>query len=306
MVLGLHLNLVRKQCMSTSFDYLSGICAIAVPLFFTVSGYLLSTKEPSYKYSFRKIFNILKYCFIVCLGFDIMLGIVHRYFVFSFPGCFIQEGMFAVFWYFLTMMLIYLLLPVLLPLFKNRQRHLWSMLVLGLLSFFFFVLDYLYDFEFNVIVSFRLWHFLFFFFIGAYIRKWPDDFKKLRSRFYHVAILAFAYYYVLKIMKINLGFHFGSPLCWLYVTTLFLYIQGLNINNSKTVTFLSNLFLPVYSFHFIIYFYFFPLVVFPLFESRITNSFLLFVIEAGIAIMANLILAVCLSKIPLYKKISKI
>ena len=80
MVLLLHTG-VARHCSSidyTSVPQVYLIAGIAIPMFFMVSGYLLSTKEPSFAYSARKTFGILKFTFIMCAGWK-LLAICAKY-----------------------------------------------------------------------------------------------------------------------------------------------------------------------------------------------------------------------------------
>lgn len=69
-VMGLHSTLGQTE---TFMGFLiSRIFGISVPLFFMVSGYLLSMKNVDWKYSRRKIIGIARFCFLICFFYSIV------------------------------------------------------------------------------------------------------------------------------------------------------------------------------------------------------------------------------------------
>lgn len=74
---------------------LSRIAGISVPLFFMVSGYLLSQKEITWEYSLHKIKGILRFCFTMCFFYWIFRGIIKgswpTMIIWDFLGCFFQK-----------------------------------------------------------------------------------------------------------------------------------------------------------------------------------------------------------------------
>lgn len=91
---------------------------MGVPLFFTVSGYLLmGRKHISYSYSFSKIYNICRYVLVFSILYWILVSIhAHelsiKYFVYGASTSLINRGFFPWFWYFGAMIIIYLILPI--------------------------------------------------------------------------------------------------------------------------------------------------------------------------------------------------
>lgn len=66
-------------------------------------------------YSVKKIWGILRFTFIICISYWLIHSIRHGFdfmvFVKLWVGSFMQKGMFAIFWYFGAMILLYLILP---------------------------------------------------------------------------------------------------------------------------------------------------------------------------------------------------
>lgn len=97
MVLGLHINVFRDLIISGSVPLpeVYPICGIAIPLFFMTSGFLMSCKIPDGVYILRKIYGIIRFCFIIC----ILLTCYHVAKTGSlsggifFPHCFLQQGL---------------------------------------------------------------------------------------------------------------------------------------------------------------------------------------------------------------------
>lgn len=156
---------------------LSRTFGLSIPLLFMVSGYLMQGRSVDWQYSARKIVGILRFTFIICFAYWLIHSLRHGVdlmgFIKLWIGSFVQRGQFGMFWYFGSMMLLYLVLP-----FYNRmeQRNSYFLpkMIICLLGivFCFFMADYTNDFEKNFIPqSLRLWYWLLFFSIGQLLRK---------------------------------------------------------------------------------------------------------------------------------------
>lgn len=75
MVVGLHVQVGGGLAPSELLRLQYGAELCAIPLFFMVSGYLMQTKMPDFKYVAHKIFNIIKYVLLssVLLVFALVL-----------------------------------------------------------------------------------------------------------------------------------------------------------------------------------------------------------------------------------------
>ena len=80
---------------------LSRVAGISVPLFFMVSGYLLSRKKITWEYSLNKIKGILRFCLLMCFFYWLLLGVIKGSWptmvIWDFFGGFFSMGIFGCF-----------------------------------------------------------------------------------------------------------------------------------------------------------------------------------------------------------------
>ena len=96
---------------------MSRSAGMAIPLFFMVSGFLLFGRKPDFSYSAKKIWGIVRFVLIISLTWTLGISILKHHINWSeiltaAYGPFVQEGMFAVFWYLGAMCVIYAILPL--------------------------------------------------------------------------------------------------------------------------------------------------------------------------------------------------
>lgn len=239
-------------------DVLYETAVVAMPLFFMVSGYLmLGRKDLNYKYVCRKIFNILKFVFIICTFFWLLHSIHHLDFNFillakSFLNAFLQKGQFALFWYFGAIILIYAFLPLLNTLFLSyRKIFLSVMSMLLLVQSSAFISNLLGGVnEVSICQTFRLWNWLLYFCLGGLLKG-----KKFSS---FPAILLFMLIVWNIVIEEWLNPYIGNEYCEYFYSSLyvvflsvgiFIFILNHRIRHKRFITFLSPLFLPVYALH---------------------------------------------------------
>lgn len=236
------------------------ICGTSIPLFFSVSGYLLlGRKNVDWHYSAKKIIGIVRFVFVVCwIYWLIMLAInqePHWDKLYKDPlGAFLMGGAFWQFWYFGAMCLIYILYPYINKIYIEKQT-LFIRLFLSIIIFcaIIHILNIIIPgtLEKKIPQSFRIWNWLLYFCLGGYIKMKP---KKIEWKW--VLLLAIAYCGLLVFVKylnptmFKVDFNYSSPLAMLYVYGLFQALNHLDVhkigNGIKT---LSPLFLPVYTLH---------------------------------------------------------
>lgn len=254
-VISLHCNMDRLDNMVAFV--ISRIAGISIPLFFMVSGYLLLEKGGDWRYSFKKIFGIIKFVFLCSLIFSFFYVIAHQQFNINVLGIFlrsfIQKGPLWMFWYFGAMCLLYMLLPIL-KWADKRWDFFYPKLFACLLcaDFVVFIVTFACRWEYNVIQSFRLWNWLTYFSLGSIIHKYQihvpvSAFVVMFSGLFFVM---FVYYSRLYIDGIE--YFFTTPLCMLYATLFFVKITSMQIQNNLFVSRLSDLFLPVYTIHYFV------------------------------------------------------
>ena len=302
MVLALHLNVCRVSTGFPSCQLIRSLSGIAIPLFFMVSGFLMANKELSYKYILHKCLNILKVTVVICLAYDLFYFIKESRFFYSFPWCFIQEGDWWHFWYFGSMLILYLMTPLLGKLSQRSHRNV--LIILFVVNILWWVVDILFQFEKNHITqTFRLWYFVFYFLLGSYLRLNPSKFQ---VHWYHV--VASFIPYALCVFFLPAGgieFHFGSPFCVLYTLALFVMTIGQH-SVSPLFSKYSTLVLPVYCFHVFILNIFITPIIIPRIELLNINVNFIFLIEFITLASIVFFVALLLSKIPGYSKLFRL
>lgn len=252
MVMSLH-------TMVGSFDMpvaklLSVPSGIAIPLFFMVSGYLLSAKDLNYRYAGKKIWNIIKFVTIFEAPFAIYNLVVGHCNIKGFIALFflpyLQMGYHWFFWYLGAMIIMYGLMPMFNRILKDKKRAQQVLILLGIVEFVVFFGNVRYGFEPAIIQTFRIWNFLFYFFLGAFFRH----IELPKVSWVYVVVAALAYSGVVLIPGFGLGIehYFSMPFCMLYAAFAFIWLYRVKLKGQYSVFILkklSSLFLPVYSLH---------------------------------------------------------
>lgn len=303
MVLMLHTGVCRS---SYSFPYIPAtftIAGIAIPLFFMVSGYLLTSRQTDYGYSLKKIWGITKFSFCICLIFDSVKYLSTKTLDLSFPLCWVKLGTFSIFWYFGAMILIYLLLPYL----QRISHSSWfeKILVFDLfLCLGLFFLNYYHSFEEVIPNTFRIINWITYFLLGAFVRNRIDFFSWVRWYFPFLGCLLFTISVFYGGQK-SYELHFPSPICMFYAVTTFVCILRLNITYNVPLKIMSGLFLPIYAIHMTIIWRLLKLPVFNSIELLVTPS-IGFTIDFIACALLSTAISFVLMKIPYVKGIFKI
>ena len=219
-------------------------CGCAMPLFFMTNGYsTLNKVKIDFLYSMQKIRNIL----LITLFWN-MIGIVfdylktkdfHRIPV-NILGPYIQQGVMAQFWFFGTLILIYLALPLFKYIF-DRPKLKWPFFMLLFLACsmmtVFSVIKHVPLMK-PVPQTFRLWTWLFYYFLGGILKQYQEKITRfLNFKLHAVLLVVFTIGYVLyqdrffaNAIKSRLGeYTYDSIPIMLWVVALFLFILRLNI-----------------------------------------------------------------------------
>ena len=304
MVLMLHIGLLKPP-NTTFYRCTHGVACIAIPLFFMVSGYLLSNKIPDFNYSIKKISRILLFIFKTTTLFIIIEYVFFNgnllLLLRSYYNWFNQHGIMWHYWYFASMIFIYVSLPLLLKIIHSKYLGL-SLIILVVISLCFFILDLFYDFEReNIRQTYRIWYWLMFFFLGAYINLNQSKFKIINWKFAFCACFIYTLFQVSMVSYITANeFFFGSIFCMLYAITVFVACLNKKIKNNTVIHELSSLFLPVYAIHPYIISKLLYLVPYLNFSS-IINYFTLL----SLVVVINISIAFILMRIPYVKDIFK-
>lgn len=254
-VISLHSNL-GKLDNPVAF-VLSRVAGVSVPLFFMVSGYLQAGKDGGWRYSFRKIFGIVRYVFICSFACWIVHVAHHLELDFSFVSVFvksfIQQGPFGMFWYFGAMCLLYILLPFLRWSDSRFQNFFLKLFLLTVcVDFIIFVMTFAFRWEYAVIQPFRIWNWLTYFSLGVIVRRYDLSGYKSLSALIVSMVVFVSFVYFCRDHIGGVEYFFTTPLCMAYAFLLFAFVASRKISGSKVVTELSALFLPVYTIHFFV------------------------------------------------------
>ena len=155
--------------------YLYYLGTYAIPLFFMVNGYfLLNKKELTYSYVFSKIAGILT---VVC-AWNILIWVVRRDFnvnpLRKIIGSLIQKGYFYQFWFFGSLIIIYLTLPIIKKILEKDYSYFVILLILIVIGI---IIEIINTFIFHkpiqqyVLQTFRLWTWFFYYILGGYLGK---------------------------------------------------------------------------------------------------------------------------------------
>lgn len=260
-VLALHSFGASMEWRLANIFYESAV--IGIPLFFMVSGYLLIGKQTvDIIYVFNKIYNILRLIVILSIIWwtGVSIGSGHFYivnFTWIFKGAFIQNGPLWICWYLASMIIIYSLLPLLNKLFVY-QSYWYTLFFFGVIEAFVFYLNIRIHGEQNVIQTFRLWNWLFYFLLGGGIKKLQMSINiNLQFVKYLIVLLLIMNIIFQETMKPMINspyceyFYCSFPVIFLSVS-IFLFITNVKMSNfyiCRFVKFCSPLFLSVYLFH---------------------------------------------------------
>jgi len=230
---------------------------VAIPLFFMASGYILIGRENvSSSYAFRKIIGIFRFV-LVLVGVQWIIHSVIRCEIDlytpirNFIGAFIQTGPFAVFWYFGAMVIIYMLYPAINRAYQNKNCYYSILIILGIIQNSVFICNVAGNGETGVIQTFRLWNWLFYFMLGGVLKESALSRKRLSLFF---AIFAAAALFSMKRLHPFIGddhceYFYASPVIVALSASLFLLLESFHFTNSKLISTIQPLLLPVYVFH---------------------------------------------------------
>lgn len=252
MIVAMHTNIdsiIETDSYSGYTICISTTCGIAIPLFFMVSGYLISLKEVSLRYILKKEWGIIRFvCIVTTIYLIYEFCYIGIYSIEDYYLWFIQHGPFWQFWYLGSMMIMYLLSPFLNKMIISEKIYWYCFSIMGI-SFIAFILNLYVGFEQDIIQTFLLWEWCMYYLIGGTIRKNQDLFFLIPQTylFLLLAVLIIMYRFLYSLCGIGNQYLFGSGICALYAIVLFVLILKTEV--SEKVTGGGKLFLPVYTIH---------------------------------------------------------
>lgn len=243
----------------TRFVYNIGV--LAVPMFFTVSGYqLLGREKAGYGYAVRKVLNLLRATFVFYLFVKALLWLFWNepFVVSQLPRQFflslLQRGDYWVIWFMGGMGLIYLCYPLVNRIYVNHKRGfcLFYAACLLLQTFIFtmtiirptaFFLN-----EYNVAQTFRLWNWLGYFCLGGLVKRYHVF--SLAGRLSYVVAMAVCCFVFLNFLTIKRDmwwceYGYGSLPVILFVVVVFSYVMKFKMK-SRFLEEVAVVFFPAY------------------------------------------------------------
>ena len=202
---------------------------------------------PDYRYVLGKIAKILRFVLIIIAATCVVTGVIeHHPRVHGLYLWFVQKGTYWQFWYFGSMILIYLLAPLLCRLVESKYCFASVASCAAVCTVVFFLNKYI-DFEHTYICqTFRLWNWCLYFMLGACLKQYGVP----KVHWVIPVIMAancalLVAYGPLK----GVEYYHCSLFSALYSLSVFCAVMSYPIEGSSPVSELSKLFLPVYTFH---------------------------------------------------------
>lgn len=229
---------------------------VAIPLFFMVSGYLLvGHPKATYKYSQRKILNIIRFVFTI----DALMWIVFyplswcsfEDLFFNFFTSFIQRGFFWYFWYLGAMIVIFLLYPLINRLYTNPKSYLLTLATIMVIQNYAFISNVISGGEIHIIQTFRIWNWISYFMLGGLIKKISLSRKVLwiSTPLLTVAALLSMKWLYPYINSTYCEYFYSSPLVIALAVSVFMLMDSFHVKDNAFVRECSSLFLAVYTIH---------------------------------------------------------
>ena len=302
-----------KETASWNFStYLYYLGTYAIPLFFIVNGYLLLGKrEITYSYILQKV----KWILITVLSWTIIVWLFKRDFsvnpIKKLIGSLVQKGYFFQFWFFGALILIYICLPVLKQFLNSKRSYLYFLSVLLVFGLIFELTNIVLQMpiQTNVIQTFRLWTWFFYYILGGFIAQFDKDIIKHRFKRWMKIVTIFLFlvspsilFLLAKTTYHNFFAEYFYDILLVKVVSLgfFLTIFSLSLNQerNKWIVFLANQTMGVFIIHTYI-----MKVWEKLFGFNFVGAYLLF---ALFTLSVSFIIVGMLMKIPYFNRIVKL
>lgn len=196
------------------------LCSFAVPVFFMINGYfVLNKKDISFRYISMKIVKIILVCLFwnlfrmiqrMIMGLGYYTPIQETINIF-----FEQSGFFFQFWFFGSLIMIYILLPILHKIHQYRKIDRYFMISLILLCLFIHFID-MYS-SYKIGTSFflehikqplRIWTWITYFYLGGFIKIYSQYFQKWSLSYSFLFLLILSLVNVVYQVKIGQYLHF--------------------------------------------------------------------------------------------------
>lgn len=311
----LHIFGKKPNVYNSSLYY---IATFAIPVFFMVNGFLLMKKEKiDYNYIFRKILKIL----LIVVSWNIILTIAIFIFKREFQNPIIeagknlvQSGTFYQFWFFGTLIIIYSILPVLHKVLnKNKTTYKIILTILFSICIIVDIINIILGlmdkkiFTEQIIQTFRLWTWLFYFLLGGYIGKYNLELNICKNKKYIIILILtmfiiVMYQYIignLVFKNFHAEYFYDNILIMFYVLVIWNGIY----NNSKFSKYesiiekMNKYIIGVYILHL--------LIIGAISKFYQYDNFLINIIMLIFVLLLSIIVSAIIDKIPKIKEIIK-
>ena len=292
--------------------YLYYLGTYSIPIFFMVNGYLLLGKRNiTYSYILKKV----KWILITVLSWTFIVWLFKRDFavnpVKKVIGSLLQKGYFSQFWFFGALILIYLCLPVLKKILNSKRRYLYILSLLAVIGLIFELTNIVLQMpiQTNVIQTFRLWTWFFYYILGGFIAQFDKDIIKHRFKRWMKIVTIFLFlvspsilFLLAKTTYHNFFAEYFYDILFVKVVSLGLFLTifslSLNQERNKWIVFLANQTMGVFIIHTYI-----MKVWEKLFGFNFVGAYLLF---ALFTLSVSFIIVGMLMKIPYFNRIVKL
>ena len=234
--------------------------SFAVPIFFVVNGCLMLNKQNiTYKYIMKKVLGIVKVVFIWNIMITIALYVLGKGInnpIKSSLNNLIQEGYFWQFWFFGSLIIIYLFLPILHNVFKNNKTGVYITAIFIGISCIIDVISFIrakngYEIvQINIIQTFRIWTWFAYFLLGGLLGD-EELGKNLKSKISFkinlnivigLSIIVVIYEYVIStfIYKIKFAEYFyDNIIMFIWIIAIFYLVDKIRYIKPKYLKFIN-------------------------------------------------------------------
>ena len=294
------------------------IATFAIPIFFMVNGYLLiNKKDITYNYVLKKILKIL--LIVIFWNIILSIGVIvikheWRNPIIETAKNLLQKGTFSHFWFFGSLIIIYLFLPKLHKI-VNKKKKIYQRTLLFLFIFC-IIIDIINIilgiqgkgiFTVNVIQTFRLWTWLFYFLLGGYIGKYKTEIGnnknikfKLITIFATFFVIVYQYFignYVFK--NYHAEYFYDNIFIIIYVLLVWygVYSKSAYQKYESKIEKINKCIMGIYILH--------PLVIKLISKYYNYGNCLINIVMFSIIIVICMIISIIIDKIPKLKEIIK-
>lgn len=286
----------------------------AIPLFLMVTGYLQLKKDSvNFRYILKKIISVLIIVLVWTVSIFLVKKILHtesKSFLTETVGSLFQKGSFSHFWYLGSLIMIYIMLPVLQKMYKSKffKYYIAIFIVLNIVSdvlIIYFYNKYGFVFKNNIIQTFRIWIWVLYFLIGGFINKINNKIMLLSEKkliVLTIICIALTLLYEIKLSNMLYGnmyaeSFYSSPLVIITSILIFVTISKFRFKNIA-ISKISSLTMGVYIIHLLV------LSIINRIMPFNNNYFL--VLNFLITFIVSLLLSFVISKIPKLNSLIKI